>query len=325
MAFMKTKVLALAAIYLIWGSTFLAVRYVLEAFPPLAMSGARFAVAGLMLFLFSLRSQPRPTLKHWRSAALMGTLLLSTGTGLVAWAEQTVTSGQAALLNATTPMWIALWSFYKKGYPGHPTVAGIMLASLGLLALMGGPGSLSLGTVAILVASLSWTAATLLSPQLPKPDSSVQFSGMTMLAAGAVLGSLSLLSHEAMAGPVTASAIWAWLYLVLAGSLAGMTAYTWLLRHAEASLVATHTYVNPLVAVGLAALVGESLPAATPLAVVLITLGVALLSFPKFRLNSRVFRSYIPLVGYARDGAESRKAWPNRNKPALTCCEAAAC
>ncbi|MFN8606968.1 MAG: EamA family transporter [Vulcanimicrobiota bacterium] len=322
---MKTKMLALGAIYLIWGSTFLAVRYVLEAFPPLAMSSARFALAGLLLFLFSLRSQPLPRLRHWRSAALMGTLLLSTGTGLVAWAEQTVTSGQAALLNATTPMWIALWSFYKKGYPGHPTVAGILLASLGLLALMGDPGRLTMGTLAILVASLSWTAATLLSPGLVKPDSSVQFSGMTMLTAGAVLSVLSLLSGEVMTGPVTASAVWAWLYLVVAGSLAGMTAYTWLLRHAEASLVATHTYVNPLVAVGLAGLVGESLPAATPLALILIVAGVALLSSPGFRFPPRVFQPWIPLVGHPRYSAESARRWSNRNKTASNCCDAAAC
>ncbi|MBS2038238.1 EamA family transporter [bacterium] len=322
---MKTKMLALAAIYLIWGSTFLAVRYVLEAFPPLAMSGARFGLAGLLLFLFSLRSQPFPQMQHWRSALLMGTLLLSTGTGLVAWAEQTVSSGQAALLNATTPIWIALWSFYQKGYPGHPTVAGISLASLGLLALMGDLGSLNSGTLAVLLASISWTVATLLSPRLPKPESSVQFSGMTMLAAGVVLSGLSLLSGEAMTGPVTASAVWAWLYLVLAGSLAGMTAYTWLLRHAEASLVATHTYVNPLVAVGLAALVGETLPSTTPLAVLLITSGVALLSMPNLRLNQRVFRPWIPLVGHARYRAESAKQWPNHTKAALNCYDAAAC
>ena len=125
MAPMQT--LALASIYLIWGSTFLAVRYVLEAFPPLAMSGARFALAGLLLLLYVRKPA---TLKQWRSALIMGTLLLSTGTGLVAWAEQTVSSGQAALVNATTPIWIALWSFYRRGYPGHATVAGIVLASL---------------------------------------------------------------------------------------------------------------------------------------------------------------------------------------------------
>lgn len=325
MAVMKTKVIALAAIYIIWGSTFLAVRYVLETFPPLAMSGARFAVAGLLLFLFSLRRQPLPSWRHWRSALLMGTLLLTSGTGLVAWAEQTVSSGQAALLNATTPLWIALWSFYKKGYPGHHTVAGIALASLGLLALMGDLGSFSLGTLAILLASLSWSAATLLSPRLPKPESSVQFSGMTMLSAGVVLTGLSLLSGEVMAGPVTASAIWAWLYLVLAGSLAAMTAYTWLLRHVEASLVATHTYVNPLVAVGLAALVGEALPSTTPLAVLLITCGVALLSLPDLRLNSRVFRPWIPLVGHPRYNSESARLWARRKKNGLSCCDAAAC
>jgi len=294
---MKRTMLALALLYVIWGSTFLAVRYVLEAFPPLAMSGARFAVAGLALFLYSLKHNPRPSTAHWRSAFLMGTLLLGTGTGLVAWAEQTVTSGQAALLNATTPMWIALWTFYRKGYPGHATVGGILLASVGVATLVNNPGSLNWGTLAILVASLSWTAATLMSPHLEKPDSSVQFSGMTMLAAGAVLSTLSVVTGESMLGPITASAVLAWLYLVVAGSLAGMTAYTWLLRHASPSLVATHTYVNPVVAVGLAGLVGEAMPASTPLAVALVVAGVAMLTLKDLRFPSRIFRTHIPLVG----------------------------
>lgn len=292
MAPMQT--LALASIYLIWGSTFLAVRYVLEAFPPLAMSGARFALAGLLLLLYVRKPA---TLKQWRSALIMGTLLLSTGTGLVAWAEQTVSSGQAALVNATTPIWIALWSFYRRGYPGHATVAGIVLASLGLLSLMQDPGSFNLGTMAILIASISWTAATLLSPHLDKPASSVQFSGMTMLLAGAVLTTLSVLTQESMNGPITFSAVAAWLYLVFAGSLVGMTAYTWLLRHSSAGLVATHTYVNPVVAVALSALVGEALPQTAGLAILLIIAGVILLTV-KTNLNSRVFRSYIPLVGH---------------------------
>lgn len=290
------QTLALAAVYLIWGSTFLAVRYVLEAFPPLAMSGARFALAGLLLLLYVRKTA---TWNQWRSALIMGTLLLSTGTGLVAWAEQTVTSGQAALVNATTPMWIALYSFYRKGYPGHATVAGIALASLGLLSLMQDPGALNWGTAAILFASLSWTAATLASPHLDKPASSVQFSGMTMLAAGAVLTTLSLITQETLTGPITVSAVAAWLYLVFAGSLVGMTAYTWLLRHSSPGLVATHTYVNPVVAVALSALVGEALPATAGLAVLLILAGVVLLT-TKTSLNPRIFRSYIPLVGHSQ-------------------------
>ena len=288
------QTLALASIYLIWGSTFLAVRYVLEAFPPLAMSGARFALAGLLLLLYVRKPA---TLKQWRSALIMGTLLLSTGTGLVAWAEQTVSSGQAALVNATTPLWIALYTFIRKGYPGHSTVAGIVLASLGLLSLMQDPGSLTIGTLAILIASLSWTAATLISPSLDKPESSIQFSGMTMLAAGGVLTLLSLINNESLTGPITFSAVAAWLYLVFAGSLVGMTAYTWLLRHSTPGLVATHTYVNPVVAVALSALVGEALPATAGIAILLILAGVILLTV-KTNLNARVFRSYIPLVGH---------------------------
>jgi drug/metabolite transporter (DMT)-like permease len=293
----KKILLALACIYIIWGSTFLAVRYVLEAFPPLAMSGARFGVAGTVLYLYCLSRCPRPTWQHWRSALIIGTLMLTAGTGLVAWAEQTVTSGQAALLNASTPMWIALWTFYRKGYPGHPTLAGIVLATAGVATLVGGGEQWNLGSLAVLLASLSWTAAILISPTLNKPASSVQFSGMTMICAGVLLLALSKLSGEHMLGPITLTAIASWIYLVVAGSLIGLTVYTWLLDKASPALVATHTYVNPMVAVALAALVGEPLPASLPTAVVLVVAGVACLGLKDIAFPERVFRTYIPLVG----------------------------
>ncbi len=294
---MKKLVLALACIYLIWGSTFLAVRYVLESFPPLAMSGARFAVAGSILYLYCSSRMDRPSWRHWRSAMIMGTMLLTAGTGLVAWAEQTVTSGQAALLNASTPMWIALWSFYRKGYPGHATLVGIVLATTGVATLVGGRSEWTLGSLAMLLASLSWTAATLISPTLNKPSSSVQFSGMTMICAGAALLGLSALTGEHMLGPVTLRASASWIYLVAAGSLVGLTAYTWLLANAPPALIATHTYVNPMVAVGLAALAGETLPASMPQAVVLVVAGVACFGLKDLSFPDRVFRTWIPMVG----------------------------
>lgn len=297
---MKKLLLALSSIYIIWGSTFLAVRYVLESFPPLAMSGARFGVAGILLYLYCWGRCPRPSGRQWRSAALVGVLMLGTGTGLVAWAEQTVTSGQAALLNATTPMWIALWAFYRRGYPGHATVAGVALATLGVVTLVGGAGTWSVGALAIFLASLSWTAATILSPNLDKPASSVQFSGMTMLCAGLFLGGLSTLVGEQMLGPVTASAIFSWLYLVVAGSLIGLTAYTWLLQNVSATLVATHTYVNPVIAVALSALVGEALPRSMPLAMALVVTGVACISLKDVVFPDRVFRTWIPMIGHGQ-------------------------
>lgn len=294
---MKKIVLALACIYLIWGSTFLAVRYVLESFPPLAMSGARFGVAGLALYLFC--RAPRPSWRQWRSAAVVGILMLGTGTGLVAWAEQTVTSGQAALLNATTPLWIALWAFYRKGYPGHATLAGIVLSTLGVVSLVGGAGSWTPGALAIFIASLSWTLATILSASLDRPTSSVQYTGMTMLVAGAFLAALSWLTGEHMLGPVTFSAVASWLYLVVAGSLIGLTAYTWLLQNVSPTLVATHTYVNPVVAVALSALAGEALPESMPMALSLVVAGVACISLKDVPvLPERVFRTWIPMIGH---------------------------
>jgi drug/metabolite transporter (DMT)-like permease len=294
----KKVLLALSSVYLIWGSTFLAVRYVLESFPPLAMSGARFALAGFLIDLYCKGRCPRPSWSQWRSATLLGILMLGCGTGLVAWAEQTVTSGQAALLNASTPLWLALWALYRHGYPGHFTVAGITLASLGVLTLVGTGGQWSVGAGAIFVASLSWTAATLLSPGLDKPASTVQFSGMTMTSAGLFLAGMSLLSGEQMAGPVTISAVVCWLYLVVAGSLIAMTAYTWLLQNVSASVAATHTYVNPIIAVALSALAGEALPASTPAAVALVVAGVACISLKDRVFPDRVFQTWIPMVGH---------------------------
>ena len=295
---MNKVVLALLALYLIWGSTYLGIHYALESFPPLAMSGTRFVTAGGLLWAFRHGHPTRPA--QWASAWLVGALLLVSGNGLVAWAEQFVTSGQAALLGATAPLWIALWGCYRQGYPGHATVAGLGLAMLGLSCLLNQGAQWSIGSLAVLMASLSWAAGSLLGRSLPRPEDSAQFSAMTMLCAGGTLLVLSALSREQSPGAITATAVAAWSYLVVVGSVVGLTTYTWLIQNASPTLVSTHNYVNPVVAVVLSGWAGESLPEHLVGSLLLILGGVAMVGFGRTHLPEVWQRSWIPMVGVGR-------------------------
>jgi len=292
---MNKVVLALLALYLIWGSTFLGIHYAIESFPPLLMSGSRFAVAGALLWAFR-HAQPG-SLRHWLSAWLAGLLLLVLGNGLVSWAEQSIPSGQAALLVATAPLWIALWGCYRQGYPGHATIVGLGLAMAGLSCLLQQPAQWSLGSAAVLLSAFSWAAGSLLSRQLPRPSDSAQFSAMTMLSAGVTLLGLSWLFGEGAPGPITARAALAWLYLVIVGSVIGLTLYTWLMQQASPTLVSTHNYVNPVVAVLLSGWAGEPLPEGLVPALMLILAGVALVATGGLPLPRVWQRRWIPLVG----------------------------
>lgn len=298
---MNKVVLALLALYLIWGSTFLGIHYAIESFPPLLMSGSRFAVAGALLWAFRHAQPGSP--RHWLSAWLAGFLLLVLGNGLVSWAEQSIPSGQAALLVATAPLWIALWGCYRQGYPGHATIAGLALAMAGLSCLLQQPAQWSLGSLAVLVSAFSWAVGSLLSRQLPRPSDSAQFSAMTMLSAGVTLLGLSWLFGEGAPGPITARAALAWLYLVIVGSVIGLTLYTWLMQQASPTLVSTHNYVNPVVAVMLSGWAGEPLPEGLVPALMLILAGVALVATGGLALPQVWQRRWIPLVGAANSSS----------------------
>lgn len=268
---------ALFALYLIWGSTYLAISVALESMPPMVLASSRFVAAGVFLFVLLGKQWQSVRPAHWFSATLVGFLLIVGGNGLVTWAGQHVASGQAAVLVASTPLWLALWGMWRNGYPGHATLAGLGFSSLGVMVLMGAPSDWSLGTVALLLSSLSWAAGSVLSGVLPRPQGTVQFSAMTMLTAGFILGLISLGSGEGCPQEVSLAAWLAWLYLTVFGSVVGLTAYQWLLSRVSATLVSTHTYVNPVVALLLAYAVGESLPRQTPVATVLIVVGIALI------------------------------------------------
>jgi drug/metabolite transporter (DMT)-like permease len=280
---------ALGAVYLIWGSTYLAIRFAIETIPPFLMAGARYLTAGALLYGWSrLRGAPRPSLVHWRSAGIIGALLLLLGNGGVVWSEQRVSSGLVALLVSTEPLLIVLlvWLRDRKQRPGGRVIAGLLLGFTGLVLLVR-PGSSSggldpLSVVAVLVASLSWAWGSLYSQRAKLPSSPLLSTAMQMLAGGALLLLAATLTgepaHFALA-QVSARSLLSLAYLVVFGAIIAFTAYVWLLRAAPPVLVSTYAYVNPVVAVLLGwALAGEPLARGTLIAAAVILTGVALIS-----------------------------------------------
>ena len=248
--------LALVAVSLIWGSTYLAIRVAIETLPPLVMAGARFVVSGAALLAWT-RGGERITAAHWRSAVIVGGLLLLVSNGAIVWAEQTVDSGMAALIVSLVPAFMVLldWLVLGGRRPRLPVATGIV-AGLGGVALLVQPSADAstdpLGVAAILVASLAWAVGSVVSPRLPGPVSPVRSAGLQMLcggfmqlAAGVAMGEIGGFDASA----ISARSVWATLYLIVFGSIIAFTAYLWLLRVATAELVGTHAYVNPVVAV----------------------------------------------------------------------------
>ena len=280
--------LALGAVYLIWGSTYLAIRFAIETIPPFLMAGCRYLTAGALLYGWARwRGAPQPSLLHWRSAVVVGAFLLLGGNGGVVWAEQRVGSGLAALLISTEPLWIVLLFWLASGRKRlHPRViAGLLLgfAGVALLVRPGGSGSVdTLGAVALVLASLSWAWGSLQGQRAALPASPLVSTGMQMLGGGALLLAVSVLAGEperfALAA-VSARSLLSLAYLIVFGAIVAFTAYVWLLRVAPPVLVSTYAYVNPVVAVFLGwALAGEPLRAGTLGAAAVILAGVALIS-----------------------------------------------
>src|SRR5688500_4985453 len=286
----RTRLLAaFAAVYVIWGSTYLAILYAIETLPPFLMAGARFLVAGAVLYGWArLRGVPRPRGLHWRSAAIVGALLLLGGNGGVVWAGQRVPSGLAALLVATVPVWMVSLEWLRGGTrPTRGVVAGLLLGMAGLAMLIGpgefagGRGADTLGAIVLVIASLSWATGSIYSRGAPLPKSPLLTTGMEMLAGGVLLAILGLATGELGRLDVGAATAKSWLsllYLILFGSLVGFTAYIWLLKVSTPAKVSTYAYVNPVVAVMLGWLfASEPLSLRMLLAAAVIIAGVALI------------------------------------------------
>jgi drug/metabolite transporter (DMT)-like permease len=280
---------AFATVYVVWGSTYLAIRFGVETIPPFLMAGTRHLSAGLLLYTWMrLRGGPRPQWRHWMSAAWIGGLLLLGGNGLVTWAEQRVPSGLAALIVSSVPIWMAvLEGAEKKTRPGAPVIVGLLLGMAGIVLLVA-PGRFAgnghvdpLGAVALLTAALSWSFGSLYARRAKLPSSTLMATAMEMIAGGTLLWLVGLAFGEGARlelSAVSLRSLLSLVYLIVFGSLLGFSAYIWILKVSTPARVSTYAYVNPIVAVSLGALfAGESITARVALAALVIVSAVALI------------------------------------------------
>lgn len=265
---------ALAAVYIIWGSTYLGIKYAIETLPTFLMAGSRFLIAGAVLFAVGRFSKDyeKPKLVHWRTSFIVGALLLLGGNGLVVLAEHYISSGLAALLIATEPFWIVLisWMVMKGSRPNWKVALGLLIGFVGVFLLIGGNGFSSengngqlLGTILIIAATFAWASGSLYGLHAPAPKSALLTAGMQMLSGGFLLFLVGTLTGEWTKfnpAEVSTNSWIALAYLTAFGSIIGFTAYSWLLRNVQPSIAATYAYINPVIAVFLGwAIAGESL------------------------------------------------------------------
>ncbi|SFK05003.1 EamA domain-containing membrane protein RarD [Streptosporangium canum] len=288
---------ALGIVYVVWGSTYLAIRIAIETVPPLLSGAMRFSAAALVLgaALLLLRGWRafRMTWKELGGAALVGLLLLNAGNGLVAVAEQHISSGLAALLVASVPLWLVIFRIVARDMPQVLTLAGVLIGFGGVAVLSltgGGSAADSTGITIILLASMSWSAGSFLSARIPMPANPFVASTVEMAAGGIGLALTSTVMGEHLDLGAVSGRSWAALaYLVVMGSLVAFTAYVWLLGTAPISLVSTYAYVNPVVAVALGALVlSEPVTTSMVAAGLVIVLGVALVVSTERRRNAPI-------------------------------------
>jgi len=281
--------LAFFVIYVVWGSTYLAIRYAVETIPPLLAVVIRQGLAGMAIFAYAWRRGYRPTAREWRASVLLGTLYFAIGHGTLHWAETIVPSGLTALLIASEPIMIALMAALvsREERLTLKTTAGLVLGVVGVSLLLRaeaapGHGHLLLGCVAVLLSALAWSIGVVYSRNPALPRNPIARAGMAAMIGAAMLIPAAVFSGEmARFHPSTFSArsVWALLYLIVFGSILAFTTYTWLLDHCSPTLVSTHTYANPIIAVLLGwALAGETLDARVLLAGALTLLAVFLIS-----------------------------------------------
>ena len=280
---------AFAAVYLIWGSTYLAIRFTIETLPVFLSAGFRFLVAGLLLYIFARikKREPAPLNKHWGPAFISGGFLLMGGNGCVVWAERYVPSGLAALFIALVPLWMVLleWYWHQTKRPSKGVLFGIGFGFFGVWLLMApdlfhlGAHSIHLGgAFLLLLASLSWSIGSIYSRKADLPKSPFMSTAMQMIGGGILLLLMGLLQGEYSHLHImnfSAKSIGALIYLIIFGSLLGFTAYLWLLKNAGVARTSTYAFVNPLVAIVLGwVFAGEKLDAQTAFAAFFVLVAV---------------------------------------------------
>ena len=293
---MKTKVwIALLALYIVWGSTYLAIRFAVETIPPFLMAGTRFLVSGAILLIWRRAAgDAMPTPRQWRSTAIVGILLLLGGNGLVSFAEKRIASGVAALIVGTVPLWLVLIEAIRPGgvRPSPLAILGLLIGFGGIYLLVGPEdfNSASLlfdafGIGTVVLAAFLWSLGSIYSRGADLPTSSLMATGAEMLTGGLVILAFSAFIGEWRNFNFTAVTSSSWIglvYLITFGSMVGFVSYIWLLQNAPVSLVATYAYVNPLVAVFLGAwLANETLNARILVAALIIIGSVVLINQTK--------------------------------------------
>jgi drug/metabolite transporter (DMT)-like permease len=267
---------AFAAVYIFWGSTYLAIKYAIETLPPFLMAGSRFLIAGSILYIWARLSADyeKPSLAHWRTSFIVGTLLLLGGNGGVVLAQHYIPSSLAALLVATEPFWIVLlsWLWMGGNRPNWKVALGLLIGFIGVYLLIGGQSSggaatdetnYLFGAALVMTGAFCWALGSMYGVRATTPKSSLLTAGMQMLSGGLVLTLVGTFAGEWTEFNVADASINSWLgfvYLIIFGSIVGFTAYSWLLKNALPSMVSTYAYVNPVVAVFLGWMIaGESL------------------------------------------------------------------
>jgi drug/metabolite transporter (DMT)-like permease len=280
-------VVAFALVYVVWGSTYLTIHIAIETLPAFLMSGARFIVAGLLLYAFARRPgapRERLTFAHWRSAAIIGACLLVVGNGGVSWGEQYLPTGFVALIIATVPLWMALFApLFGGRWINWTAAAGIALglAGIALLVRPGGDGAGHWQTLVVLLSPIMWALGSLYARGAPAPKQPLTAIALQMITGGVLLTLVGIADGElghVHLSTVSFASVASVIYLILVGSLVGYVAYIWLLHHVSPTATSTYAFVNPVVAVGLGVLIlGESVTPLTLVAAALIVGAVALL------------------------------------------------
>ncbi|MCQ4166534.1 drug/metabolite exporter YedA [Tahibacter harae] len=276
--------LALIALYLVWGSTYLAIRIGLESYPPFSMAALRFLAAGAGLYAFlRWRGAANPTLLQWRNCAITGTLLLGFGNGLVCWAQQSVSSGLAAVAVSSMPLFAAVFGTFFGQWPRRLELIGLLVGFVGviLLNLGGDLAGSRLGALALLAAAASWAFGSLWSKRQDMPEPMMNTAAQ-MLTGGVALTVLALLNGQGLPAEPSLRATLALVYLGVFGSIVGFSAYLYLLRTVRPALATSYAYVNPPVAVLFgAALAGERVHALDVIGMAVILAGVAVITLAR--------------------------------------------
>jgi drug/metabolite transporter (DMT)-like permease len=298
----KRSWIALIAVYIIWGSTYLGIRLAIQSIPPFLMVGIRYLISGTILYSWRrVRGDPAPTWTEWRSASVIGFLLLLGGNGALAWAELRIPTGIASLFIATVPLWMVLLDALRPGgvRANRLVWLGVLVGLIGTVLLANPWHSHTtsspldpIGIIVLLAGALSWSIGSLFSRHAPLPNSPLLGTGMEMLAGSAGVFVLGTLLGEWRGFHLTniSPESWAGLaYLIVFGSGVGFVAYTWLLRNAPTATVSTYAYVNPIVAILLGALVlHEPLETIEIISAAVIITGVVLITTAKSLMMQKV-------------------------------------